>query len=72
VFPVASAREVDILSIDPRDADRVVLGDPLLGAFELATPEDIEVIDREPSPDGDMPHLQRGPKAKVPLVITLD
>jgi len=70
VFPVASAREVDILSIDPRDADRVVLGDPLLGTFEWASPEDIEVLDREPDPeDGHMPRLQRGPNAKVPLVI---
>src|SRR5262249_22297939 len=73
-FPVASAREVDVLSIDPRDADRVVLGGPLLGTCDLVSPEDIEVIDREPDPDeGHMPRLQGGPNAKVPLVVvTLD
>lgn len=70
VFPVASAGEIEILSLDPRDADRVALGVPLLGTFALAEPADIEVIEREPDPDdGMMPRVHGGPGAKVPLVV---
>src|SRR5262249_12798365 len=70
VFPVATAGEVDILSIDPRDADRVVLDQPLLGAFDLAAPADIEWITHELGPErGPMPRVINSPNAKVPLVV---
>jgi anti-sigma factor RsiW len=67
-FPVATAGEINILSIDAADADRVVMGQPLIGTFEVAAPEDIEIVEMEPHPeDGRMPRLQRGPE--VPMII---
>lgn len=73
VYPVASAREVNIISIDVRDADRVAMGRPLLGVFELAAPEDIEVVEVEPDPEeGRRPRLQRGPALPMIVVVRAD
>jgi hypothetical protein len=67
-FPVATVGEVHIISIDAADADRVAMGQPLLGSFELAAPEDIEIVKMEPGPeDGQMPRLHRGPE--VPMIV---
>jgi hypothetical protein len=67
-FPVATVGEVNILSIDAADADRVAMGQPLFGTFEIAGPEDIEIVEMEPHPeDGRMPRLQRGPE--VPMIV---
>jgi anti-sigma factor RsiW len=67
-FPVAAAGEVNVLSIDAADADRVLMGQPLFGTFEVASPEDIEIVEMEPHPeDGRMPRLQRGPE--VPMIV---
>jgi hypothetical protein len=66
-FVVASAREVNIISMDARDADAVVMGMPLMGLFQLAEQDDIEVLDAEPPhADGPVPWLEEGP---VPLIV---
>jgi len=66
-FLVASAQEVNIISMDASDADAVVLGMPLLGSFPLAEPDDIEVLDAEPPhADGPVPWLEEGP---VPMIV---
>jgi hypothetical protein len=47
-YPVALASEVNIIRIDPNDADRIVMGQPLMGDIEFATPEEIDFdIDSE-------------------------
>jgi hypothetical protein len=67
-FPVAEMNEVNILSINVEDADRVVMGQPLLGPFEVVSPEDIEIVRMERHPeDGQMPRLRRGPE--VPMIV---
>ncbi len=72
-FPVAEANEVNFLSISVEDADRVVVvGPPLLGAFELAAPQDITVVGMEPPAAGPMPRLQRGPEVPMILVASAD
>ena len=67
----ALAREVPI---DVEDADRVVmLGQPPMGTFELAAPEDIEIVKMEPWPeDGRTPHLHRGPEVPMIVVAAVD
>jgi hypothetical protein len=67
-FPVVALGEVNIISIDAEDADRVGMGQELIGTFDLATPEDIEIVKMEPHPeDGLMPRLRRGPE--VPMIV---
>jgi anti-sigma factor RsiW len=67
-FPVSAASEVNIISIDVDDANRVVMmGQPPMGAFELAAPEDIEIVKMAPREDGWMPRLRRGPE--VPMIV---
>lgn len=67
-FAVAEASEINIISMDADDADRVLMGQPLLGTFEVASPEDINVVEVEPNWDeGNMPRFQRG--GRVPMVV---
>lgn len=69
VFPVVRAGEVNILHMDARDADRVITGQPLIGSFELACEEDIEIVAVEPDlEDGWMPGLARGAGRSVIVV----
>ena len=64
-YPVALLSEVNIIRMHPDDADRVVMSQPLLGSFEMATPADIVI---EPDPEeGWVPRLRRG--TGVPMVI---
>jgi hypothetical protein len=67
-FPVASANEVNIISMDARDADALVMsGQPIMGPFELAAPEDIEVLKAEPPWQGaPVPRLGEG---AVPMIV---
>jgi hypothetical protein len=72
-FEVVSASEVDILQMDARDADRVVIGRPLLGTFELVSADEIEVVQVEADPDdGWMPRLQGGPEVPMIVVARID
>jgi hypothetical protein len=68
-FPVATAGEVNVLSIDAQDADAVILHPPLMGEFELAEPADILVLEVQPAPDGGIEaRLQPGP---VPMIVVV-
>jgi hypothetical protein len=68
-FPVATAGEVNIIRMDPRDADRVVVGVPLMpGSIELVGTEEVEIVQVEGDPaEGWMPHVQRS--AGGPMII---
>ncbi len=43
-FEVVALGEINIHGMDPSDADRVVLGQPLLGSMEFVFPEDIDLV----------------------------
>jgi hypothetical protein len=66
-FPVAAPSEVHFISIDAEDADRIMMGVRLMGDFEVAGPDDIEIVKMEPHEDGQMPWLQRG--GEVPMIL---
>jgi hypothetical protein len=67
-FPVASLREVDILRVDPNDADRIVVGQPVMGTMEFVTTEEIDLVQVDGCPeDGTKPHLHRN--AGGPMII---
>ena len=64
-YAVALLSEVNIIRMHPDDADRVVMSQPLMGSFEMASPDDIII---EPDPEeGWVPRLRRG--TGVPMVI---
>lgn len=68
VFPVVGPGEINILSMDARDAGRIVLGEPLLESIDFASPNDIEIVLLEPDPDeGHMPRIDR--TAGVPMIF---
>lgn len=68
VLPVVSADEVNILHMDACDADRIVTGQPLVGAFDLAAGEDIEIVQVEADlQDGALPRLLR--RAGLPMIV---
>ena len=57
-FPVAAASEIHIISVDAGDADRLAMGVPLMGAFDVATPNDVKVEQLAPNPeDGAWPQF---------------
>jgi hypothetical protein len=67
-FPVAEAHEVDILHMNAEDADRVAMGQPVLGALEFAAATDIRVLGAQPhQADGPMPRLGGD---SVPMIVT--
>lgn len=68
-YPVARLSEVNIISMRPEDADRVVMGQPLLGTFEFASAEDIEIVQLDPDPEeGRVPRLRRS-KGAPPIIV---
>jgi anti-sigma factor RsiW len=68
-FPVATAGEVNIIGMDPNDADRVLVGVPLMPAsIELVGMEEVQIVGVEPDPEeGRMPHV--GGSAGGPMII---
>jgi hypothetical protein len=67
-FPVASLAEVNIIRLDPNDADRVVMGQPLIGLLEFVSTEEIDIVQVDPDPETDrMPFLHRN--AGGPMII---
>lgn len=70
-FPVAALSEIEIIRMDPNDADRVVLGVPLIGIMEFVSPDDVEMVLMEPGPEaGRRPFLHRDPGG--PMIIVAD
>jgi hypothetical protein len=68
-YPVALLSEVQIIRMRPDDADRIVTGQPLLGTFEFAAAEDIEIVQLEPDPEeGRVPRLRRS-KGAPPIIV---
>jgi hypothetical protein len=67
-FPVALLSEVNIIRMDPQDADRIVMGVPIMSTFDLVGTEDIEIVEVEPDPEeGRMPRVRRS--AGGPMII---
>lgn len=69
-FAVARASEVHVISVDVEDADRLAMGQRLLGTFEVAAPQEIKLEEPEPSHeenDGLNPWLRQG--EAVPLIM---
>jgi hypothetical protein len=67
-FPVARANEIDVLGMDARDADRVMVGNPLLDSFDVVYSDEVELVSVEIDYDeGMMPKLQLG--QRHPMVI---
>lgn len=68
-FPVATLAEVNIIRISPEDADRLVMGQPVFGSFDLATPEEIDILQVDADPgSARVPVVHRG-KFGAPLLI---
>jgi hypothetical protein len=45
-----------------------MMGQPLMGTFEVAAPNDVEIVKMEPHPeDGMMPSFHRG--QEVPMIL---
>lgn len=58
-FAVATASEVHIIGMDPQDADRVVVGVPLMGSIEFVGTEEVEIVHVDPDAEGGMPRVRR-------------
>lgn len=69
-FPVAQLSEIHILRMDPNDADRVVLGQPLIGTMEFVLPEEIDLVEMGPAGAGKPPVPQRDAGAPMIIVAT--
>ena len=66
-FQVVSAGDVNIVRIEADDADGVVVGQQLLGDVELATADDVRVLEVEHHPeDGPLARLD---EADVPMIV---
>jgi hypothetical protein len=66
-FEVIAAEDVNIIRMDARDADAVVVGAPLMEPFEVARPADIHVLGVQASrTDGKVPRLEAG---GVPMIV---
>jgi hypothetical protein len=67
-FPVAEAREVDILSMDTRDADYLIGHPPVLADLKFVSPQDVKDVRVDPRPGGWGARLEAG---EVPMVVAL-
>jgi hypothetical protein len=67
-YPVATAQDITIISMDARDTEHLVVGSPpVMEAMVLATQADITLVDmKPPRPEGPMPWLDKGP---VPMIL---
>lgn len=72
-FPVATLSEINIIRMNPHDADRLLMGQPLIGSFELASTEEIDIVQMDPDPGvGRMPHLQRNAGGLMVILALTD
>jgi hypothetical protein len=70
-FPVASASEVHVVSVRVEDADRLALGQRLMGEFEVAAPGEIEIVKVESDPDEGWTPMMN-PNAALPLIVPVE
>src|SRR5262245_262593 len=70
-FPVASAEDVDIVSMNPDDAGTLVVGEPpLRDPLDLATGEEVVIHSVQPDVDGMVPQVWgQGETAAVPMIV---
>jgi anti-sigma factor RsiW len=67
-FPVAAAREIDILSMDAHDADALVVHPPMLADLKFVAAGDLGEVHIDSHPDGWGARLEAG---QVPMVVAL-
>lgn len=69
-FPVASAHEVEIISIDAADVRTLVVGEPpLREPVVLAAVGDVKLRSVEPDDDGMMPDVRIAQGPTVPMIV---
>jgi hypothetical protein len=67
-YPVASADDITIISMDPRDSRFLVVGlPPINGDMELAGIEDVTLESTTPNDDGQLPQMHTG--GSVPVIL---
>jgi hypothetical protein len=73
-FPVASIGEVNIIRMDPRDADRVAAGQSIFGTLDLASASEIVIFQATTDPGHDpMPVAhRRAPGGPMIIVSRLE
>jgi hypothetical protein len=70
-FAVATADEIQILSMDPADAEVLVIGTPLVpGRIELVAHGDVALVRVEPHPEnGVVPDMWAGVGSVGPMIV---
>jgi anti-sigma factor RsiW len=67
-YPVATAAEIVILSMDPRNLGNLVVGgSPIAGDLDLADFHEVKMLDRKPNNDGQVPEMHQG--GSVPMIL---
>lgn len=64
-FSVASADEIDVVRVHPRDAGRILIGQ-WLEPFVIVSSDEVELVEAVPDDEGTTPELLRKP---FPMVI---
>ena len=66
-YPVATADEIVIISMDPRNEHNLVIGlPPVHGDLVLADSDDVELLDAKPNSEGQVPNMNQG---AVPVIL---
>ncbi len=69
-YPVATSDEVDIVTLNAADADRLVVGNvPVRGPLDLAAPGDVVVVSIQPDVDGMLPDLRVHAENPSPMIV---
>jgi hypothetical protein len=67
-YPVASADEITIISMDPRDSGALVVGlPPINGDMEWASWDDVTLVDAQPNDGGQKPGMHT--TGTVPVIL---
>ncbi len=67
-YAVATADEIVIVSMDPRNLSNLVVGGPPVeGELDLAEFDEVKVLDRKPNNDGQVPEMHQG--GNVPMIL---
>jgi anti-sigma factor RsiW len=69
-YPVVTADDVDIVTLNAVDADRLVVGNvPVRGPLDLAAPGDVVVLSIQPDVDGMLPSLHVHTENPSPMIV---
>ena len=67
-YPVATAGEIVILSMNPANSSSLVVGKtPVHDDLVLAGPDDVSLVDAKPNGDGQMPEIRFG--GNMPVIV---